>query len=190
MLPIILLGLRSLTSIMKAGMKTNRTIFDFRAATHLPAWEVVNDGVMGGFSTSQFEVLTNNCGVFSGKVSLDNKGGFASVRSAPVREQLTGFTSFVLLVRGDGRGYKFTVRTGAGFDAPLYQCSFTTDPGAWEEHRLAFGDFVPTFRGWVLSDVPLLDPAKITSLGFIIADKQAGPFRLEVSWIKATLAQP
>lgn len=190
MLPVILPGLRYLTSFMKADMKTNRTIFDFQAANHPPAWEVVNDDVMGGVSTSQFEVLTNNCGVFSGTVSLENNGGFASVRSAPVREQLKGFTAFVLGVRGDGRGYKFTVRTGAGFDAPLYQCSFMTKPGEWEEHRLAFGDFVPTFRGRVLSDVPLLDPAKITSLGFLIADKRAGPFRLVVSWIKASPAQP
>ena len=48
-------------------------------------------------------------------------------------------------------------------------------------------DFVPTFRGRVLSGEPLLDPAKVTSVGFLISDKQAGPFQLEVAWIKATL---
>jgi len=117
---------------------------------------------------------------------LENNGGFASVRSAPLRENLTGLTAFVLRVRGDGRSYKFSVRTGAGFDTPLYQLAFTTKRGEWEEHRLPFKDFVPTFRGRILTDVPPLNPAKVTSVGFLISDKQEGPFKLEVAWIKAS----
>jgi monofunctional biosynthetic peptidoglycan transglycosylase len=122
-------------------------------------------------------------------VRLENNGGFASVRSTPVRENLAGLTAFVLWVRGDGRRYKFSVRTRAGFDAPLYQCSFTTKKGEWEEHRLAFSDFVPTFRGRVLTDVPPLNPEDVTSVGFLIADEQAGPFRLEIGWIQASPAK-
>jgi len=187
---ITLLALTSMASTMKADTATNKTLFDFQAATNAPAWEVVNDDVMGGVSTSQFQVLTNGGAVFSGTVRLENNGGFASVRSAPVRENLTGLTAFVLRVRGDGRRYKFSVRTGAGFDTPLYQCSFATKQGEWEEHRLAFSDFIPTFRGRVLTDVPPLNPVKATSVGFLIADKQAGPFRLEIGWIKASSARP
>ncbi len=182
---IFALMLTSLAIAMNADPATNKTLFDFQAATNSPAWEVVNDDVMGGVSFSQFQVLTNGCAVFSGTVRLENNGGFASVRSAAGREDLTGLTAFVLRVRGDGRRYKFSVRTGAGFDTPLYQCSFTTKPGEWEEQRLAFSDFVPTFRGRVLADVPPLNPAKINSVGFLISDKQAGPFRLEIGWIKA-----
>ena len=181
-----MLVLTSLAITMKADTATNKTLFDFQAATNSLAWEVVNDDVMGGVSNSQFQVLTNGCVVFSGTVRLENNGGFASVRSAPVRENLADLTAFVLRVRGDGRRYKFSVRTGAGFDTPLYQCSFTTKQGEWEEHRLAFSDFVPTFRGRVLTDVPPLNPAKVNSVGFLIADKQAGPFRLEIGWIKAS----
>ena len=180
------LVLTSLAITMKADTATNKTLFDFEVATNSPIWEVVNDDVMGGFSTSQFQVLTNGCAVFSGTVRLENNGGFASVRSAPVRDDLAGHTAFVLRVRGDGRRYKFSVRTGAGFDTPLYQCSFTTKRGEWEEHRLAFSDFAPTFRGRVLTDVPPLNPAKVNSVGFNISDKQAGPFRLEIDWTKAS----
>lgn len=179
------LALTSLAITMNADTATNKTLFDFETATHSPAWDVVNDGVMGGVSTSQFQVLTNGGAVFSGTVRLENNGGFASVRSTPVRENLAGLTAFVLRVRGDGRRYKFSARTGVGFDSPLYQCSFTTKQGEWEEHRLAFSDFVPTFRGRVLTDVPPLDPAGVNSVGFLISDKQAGPFRLEIGWIKA-----
>ena len=100
-------------------------------------------------------------------------------------ENLAGLTAFVLRVRGDGRRYKFSVRPGTGFDTPLYQCSLTTKPGEWTEHRLPLKQFVPTFRGRVLSGEPPLDPAKVTSVGFLISDKQAGPFRLEIDWIKS-----
>ena len=134
------LALISLAITMNADTATNKTLFDFQASTHLPAWEVVNDDVMGGVSTSQFQVLTNGCAVFSGTVRLENNGGFASVRSVPVRENLSGLDAFVLRVRGDGRRYKFSARAGVGFDTPVYQCSFATKQGEWEEHRLAIRD--------------------------------------------------
>ena len=170
---------------MNADAASEKILFDFQTATHYPAWQIVNDDVMGGLSTSRFQFLTNGGAVFSGVVSLENNGGFASVRSSPVRENLSGLNAFVLRVRGDGRRYKFTVRTESGFDTPIYQCAFSTKRGEWQEHRLLFKDFVPTFRGRVLTDVPPLDPAKVTSVGFLISEKQDGPFQIELSWIKA-----
>ena len=169
---------------MNADASSEKMIFDFQAATNSTKWQVVNDDVMGGVSTSQFQLLTNGGAIFSGVVSLENNGGFASVRSTPVRENLNGTDALVLRVRGDGRRYKFTVRTEAGFNALNYQAEFTTKRGEWEEHRLTFKDFMPTFRGRVLTDVPPLIPSKITSVGLLISDKKAGPFRLEMSWIR------
>jgi len=162
-----------------------KILFDFATATNAAAWQIVNDDIMGGVSASKFEV-TNGVAVFRGKVSLENNGGFASVRSSPVQQNLTGLDAFVVRVRGDVRRYKFTVRTERSFDTPIYQCAFTTRRGEWEEHRLAFKDFVPTFRGRVLTHVPALDPARVTSVGFLISDKQEGSFKLEVAWIKAS----
>ena len=183
------LGLTGLAITMNTHAASERTLFDFQAPTNSPAWQIVNDGVMGGVSTSRFQILTNGGGVFSGVVSLENNGGFASVRSSPTRHDLTGCGGFVIRLRGDGRRYKFTVRTETGFDAPLYQCAFETKRGEWEEHRLAFKDFVPTFRGRTLTGVPPLNPANVTSVGFLISDKQAGPFRLEMVCIR-TARQP
>ena len=64
------------------------------------------------------------------------------------------------------------------------QCVFTTKKGEWEEHRLPIKSFAPTFRGRVLSGEPSLDASKVVSVGFLISDKQPGPFQLEVAWIK------
>ena len=182
--PLAALLCACLAITLKADSASNKMIFDFQASTNSTNWQVVNDDVMGGVSTSQFQLLTNGGAIFSGVVSLENNGGFASVRSNPVRENLSDTSAFALRVRGDGRRYKFTVRTEAGFNAPNYQAEFTTKRGEWEEHRLAFKDFIPTLRGRVLTDLPPLIPSKITSVGLIISDKQAGPFRLEMSWIK------
>ena len=178
--PILLLLLA-----MNTHAAADKILFDFQTVTNTAAWQVVNDDVMGGVSTSSFR-LTNGVAVFRGEVSLENNGGFASVRSLPARHDLAGCDTFVIRVRGDGRRYKFTVRTDRSFDSAIYQSVFATKKGEWEEHRLPVKGFVPTFRGRVLSGAPPLDTAKVTSVGFLISDKQDGPFQLEVAWIKVT----
>ena len=170
---------------MNTHAATEKIIYDFQKATNATAWQVVNDDVMGGVSTSRF-CLTNGVASFQGKVSLENNGGFASVRSVPASHTLSGCDAFVIRVRGDGRRYKFTARTVQSFDSAIYQCAFATKKGEWEEQRLPAKDFVPTFRGHVLSGEPPLNLAKVTSVGFLSSDKQDGSFRLDVAWIKAT----
>jgi hypothetical protein len=172
---------------MNTQAAADKTVYYFQAATNAAAWQVVNDDVMGGVSTSSF-CVTNGVAMFRGKVSLENNGGFASVRSLPTRQDLSGGNTFVVRVRGDGRRYKFTARTDPSFDSAIYQYGFTTTKGEWEEHRLPFKQFVATFRGRVLSSEPPLDAARITSVGFLISDKQDGPFELEVAWIKVAVA--
>jgi hypothetical protein len=94
---------------MNAHYVSDKTLFDFQSTTGSAAWQIVNDDVMGGGSTSRFEV-TNGVAVFRGEVSLENNGGFASVRSSPARHGLAGCDSFVIRLRGDGRRYKFSPR--------------------------------------------------------------------------------
>ena len=187
------LALKRLLPIIGALLLTMNThaadkiIFDFQTVTNPAAWQVVNDDVMGGVSTSSWG-LTNGAAVFQGEVSLANYGGFASVRSLPATLELAGGDTLIIRVRGDGRRYKFTARMDRSFDSAIYQTVFTTKKDAWEEHRLPLKEFVPSFRGRVLAGEPPLDPARVVSVGFLIADRQAGPFRLEVAWIKAAAA--
>lgn len=188
--PVAIIWLSTLILAMKLHGADTRTLFDF-SQTNQPGdtWQVVNDDVMGGVSTSRFEFTTNGTAVFTGVLSLENNGGFASVRSLPARQDLTGFNCLVIRILGDGRLYKLTIRTGTGSDSPLYQCSFPTRNGGWTEQRMEFKDFTPTYRGRVLASVPPIDPGQIRSVGFLIADKQAGPFRLEMASLKAGQVQ-
>jgi hypothetical protein len=177
----------ALLLVMNAYAAAEKTLFNFQTATNAMVWQVVNDGVMGGVSASSF-CLTNGVAVFQGEVSLANNGGFASVRSLPARHDLGAADTFVVRVRGDGRRYKFTARMDGSFDSAIYRCDFATKNGVWEEHRLPLKDFVASFRGRALTDVPPLNPGKVSSVGFLISDQQAGLFRLEVAWIKASPA--
>jgi Complex I intermediate-associated protein 30 (CIA30) len=174
---------------MKLNMNTaaanEKMLFDFRTARAAEGWQIVNDDVMGGVSTSRFEHYRAGCVVFSGVISLANSGGFASVRSLPAQHHLGETNAFMTRICGDGRRYKFTARTAPEFDSPLYQHVFTTTAGAWKEILLRCDQFEPTFRGRVLTDAPPLDQAKLVSVGFLISNQQAGSFRLEIEWIRS-----
>ena len=160
-----------------------REILDFEEADARP-WAIVNDGVMGGRSTSDVERTDHGTLRFSGHVSLENNGGFASTRTELGPIDLSAFDGVALRVRGDGRRYQFRLRMQPG-DRIAYEAEFDTEPGEWMEVRLPFDRFRPTFRGRRPVGAPALDPARLGQLGFLIADKREGPFELEVEWIRA-----
>jgi NADH dehydrogenase [ubiquinone] 1 alpha subcomplex assembly factor 1 len=139
--------------------------------------------VMGGVSRSAFGQAEPGVARFAGNVSLENFGGFASVRTPPRDWGTAGAAAFVLRVRGDGKSYKFTLRTGDGFDGIQYQARFVAPVGEWTDVRLPVRDFVATFRGRKVPFAPSLDAAKVRALGLMISDKQAGPFELLVDRI-------
>ncbi|MFO7609757.1 MAG: CIA30 family protein [Candidatus Krumholzibacteriia bacterium] len=149
------------------------------------AWLPVHDGVMGGLSTGALTVTAAGTGLFAGEVSLANNGGFASVRTVLGDHELGAAGGLVLRVRGDGRPYRVRLRTDQGFDGVAYQAGFSTTAGRWLEVFCPFTDFVPVFRGRPVPAAPPLDPAAVRQLGLMIADKQAGPFALEIAWIRA-----
>ena len=55
-------------------------IFDFKKNTSIRDWRVVDDGVMGGISAGQLRLDEQGNGIFYGYVSLENYGGFSSLR--------------------------------------------------------------------------------------------------------------
>ncbi len=161
----------------------NRLVIDFLDPAQVLGWNPVNDRVMGGVSTSQATATAEGM-AFIGVVSLDNNGGFASIRALPREYGLAGAIAFVLRVRGDGKAYKFGIRTDDAFDGVQYQARFATQSGEWQDIRLPVKDFQPTFRGRTVQ-APALDPSRVKIFGLLIADRQCGPFRLVVESIQA-----
>ncbi|MBD3336195.1 MAG: CIA30 family protein [Candidatus Eisenbacteria bacterium] len=160
-----------------------KLLVDFQDAREQEQWYAVNDGVMGGVSSGGFAV-GESTGVFAGEVSLENNGGFASVRRRPRDYGLSGMQAIRLRALGDGKTYRFRIKTDETFDGVFYQTHFKTEKDAWEEHVLPFAEFYASFRGRRV-EAPPLDPVQIRQIGFLIAEKQTGPFRLEIDWIKA-----
>lgn len=146
------------------------------------AWHNISDPVMGGISSGEM-TAEDGLGVFKGVVSLEHGGGFASVRTAKGHYDLSGFDGLTVSVRGDGKRYGLRLRTSEASDGVNYQADFTTAPGAWLDIKLSFSGFQPLIRGRLVAGHPPLDPATITTFGLIIADRQEGPFRLELTSI-------
>ncbi len=159
---------------------SERILFNFGA--NEPEWGVINDGVMGGVSSSSVRVV-NGALVFSGRVRLENNGGFASNRSSTGKFDLENFDGVVLRVRGDGKKYALNIST-ADAGRVLYRAGFTTRDAEWQDIKIPFSSLVPTRFGNTLSGPPF-QRGLIESFGFIIANKRAEDFKLEVDWIKA-----
>jgi hypothetical protein len=148
------------------------------------AFTVVNDGVMGGVSTSRVAV-EGGALVFAGTVRLERGGGFASVRARVEIPDLAGFDGVELVVRGDGRRYKLDLRDDGRLDGIAHRVAFETRAEETQTLRFPFEAFQPSFRGRGVADAPPLDPTRIEQLGLLISDRQAGDFRLEVLAIRA-----
>ena len=159
------------------------------APPRLDEWVVVNDDVMGGRSHGGAGVEDGHL-VFSGTLNTRG-GGFASVRSRSLGRSLAPFTGLALRVKGDGRSYACDLRESArvqGFGV-TWKAMFETRAGEWLQLALPFSTFEPTWRGGSLRNrgVPLDTAfhASAQSVGFTIADKRDGAFRLDVAAIGA-----
>jgi len=146
-------------------------------------WKIVNDSVMGGRSDATLKLKNNLYGVFNGYLSLQNNGGFSSIR-AYYPPDLINVKSITIRIKGDGRQYSFGVR-GNTSNWASYTHTFNTVKNKWIEKELMIKDFYPLYRGYYLNDMPLLSEMVIKEIGFMLSDKQTGPFELEIDWIRA-----
>ena len=166
----------------ESGERTE-ILFDFSGEEAGKNWVTVNDNVMGGRSKGGFALVGKRL-VFAGATNT-NGGGFSSIRSRGAKLDLANSDGVIIRFRGDGRTYKFGARMSRSSAA--YRADFETnaDNGEWQVVRIPFSDLAPSWRGRKLSKSRYpLKKERIESIGLMIYDKQDGPFRLEVDWIK------
>lgn len=164
-----------------------KILFDFRENGTNQPWRSNNDGVMGGLSTGG-ATMTDVGMTFSGVLSLENNGGFSMVQQ---RENwdLSGYQGIRLKVRGDGRTYQLRLNSDARFRDrwPVsFSGEFETKAGEWVEVEVSFDQLRQSWRGRTLSGYEF-NPAKIEMIGILLADKNPGPFKMEVEWIAASM---
>ena len=166
------------------NQRPGRPLFVFDGAE--PSWHTVDDNVMGGISSSSVRIDPGSQKLtFSGNVSLENNGGFASTRSDWAGYDLGGYDGLLMRVRGDGNVYRLRTRTEKTGGEIAYTALFETEVDSWQEVYIPFAEMIPTYRGFVVRAAGPLDPSVIRSLGLMLSDKQQGQFFLEVDWINA-----
>ncbi len=163
-------------------------LFDFAEATAAKEWQTVNDGVMGGVSEGKFRITEAKTLEFSGTLSLENNGGFASVRSKAKKLSLVKGDTLVAKVRGDGREYTLNLYVKRLRIAFAYQAAVPTKKDEWVEFRMPLDQFEATSFGTKVKDAGPVNPDEVNALGFLLGDKKAGPFQLEIESIKVERA--
>ena len=168
--------------------ETQRTLFDFSGADSAKEWQTVNDGVMGGVSDGRFKITDAKTMEFFGTLSLANNGGFASVRTKPKNLGIEQGDTLVAKVRGDGREYMLNLYPSRQRVAYSYRAAMQTKKDQWIEVKIPLDTFEATSFGRIVTNAGAVKPAEINSIGFMLGDKKAGPFKLEIEWIKVERA--
>jgi NADH dehydrogenase [ubiquinone] 1 alpha subcomplex assembly factor 1 len=152
---------------------------DFSSGEEFSYWYRVNDSVMGGLSQSNLRVV-DNIAYFEGELSLRNNGGFASVRRVGPVSLNSGKKPISIEINGDGRSYQLRLRTNEGFDGMAYVATFSSCSDRWQGFIFNEEDFVAQFRGRIVNNAPALSFSDVRQIGFMLADKQAGSFKLAI----------
>ncbi|MGF1536480.1 MAG: CIA30 family protein [Elainellaceae cyanobacterium] len=192
---ILDLGLEAISDLL-AQQSQQRVLFDFRQLTDIDAlWGPVDDVVMGGVSQSGIERGVAGA-IFSGTVSTENSGGFASVRTRNLDPlDLSAYEGIQLRVRGDGNRYKFLLRDSDRWDGVAYSASFDTVPNSWMTVKIPFDELVPVFRARTLEDSDGINRHSVRAFQLMLSKFEyngelnptfePGPFELAVDSIVA-----
>lgn len=157
-----------------------KVLFAFYKQADLSKWIVIDDVVMGGESSGCFRLSTEGFGIFEGKISLDNNGGFSSVRYQFSKTTVKDYTSISVKLRGDGKNYQLRLKSNKT-DYYSYVGAFTTT-GEWQDIEIRLKDMYPSFRGRKL-DQPNFAKEYIEEVTFLIGNKKNEKFKLEIATI-------
>lgn len=157
---------------------------DFKGADSAKAWSSVNDDVMGGVSKGGFQLTDRGTLLFKGILSLENNGGFASIRSTSKPVDISGMKALAIRAKGDGRTYWIELRVSQQMRASSYRADFSTSEGEWQDFVIPLENFKLQAFGQLLPSKPI-NLEDVESVGFTIADKKAGKFELEIESVKA-----
>ena len=171
-----------------AAQDTLLPLFAFVSPEAAQKWQAVNDNVMGGVSDGRFKITPDKTMEFSGRLSLENNGGFASVRTKPAELGITPGDTLVVRVKGDGREYVLNIYTKSRRMAFSYRAPLPTTKDEWTEVSVPLDKFIPTAFGRRVQGMGPVEPDQINGLGFMLSDKQPGAFKLEVGWVKVLRA--
>ena len=162
-------------------MANSIILVDFSEPNSLSNWRIVDDVVMGGRSDGKFYTTQDGTAVFEGKVSLENNGGFSSIRHRFPKLDLQNRNKVKIRLKGDGKVYQFRIKSQTSVYYS-YVNNFKTT-GEWQDVEIILADMYPVFRGRKLN-LPNFENSSIEEVAILIGNKKAENFRLEIASIE------
>jgi len=159
-------------------------MIDFGENKNGEQWTVVVDGVMGGLSSSTAK-LSENSLHFKGNISLENKGGFASLRGPKNKNDYSVFSNIEVRYRSKGQAFGIRFLKYEQFFMPYLKKSFDETSWDWKTVSVPLNEF----KQYILNserskNITVKDFEDISRIGLIVSNKTEGNFEIEIDYIK------
>ena len=161
--------------LITMNIKSQENLIDFSSKKNKIDWMIINDNVMGGRSKSNFK-LYDDYATFQGSISLENNGGFASIRFQKIAD-LNSLKKILLHIEGDGKSYQLRVKENTDDYYSFVQ--FFETSGKKEVIEIDLSKFYASYRGFKLDKIKF-KKNKISEIGFLIANKIEENFKLKI----------
>ena len=158
--------------------------FDFGQSKDGQSWLVMNDGVMGGLSSGQSSLLENSIKL-KGEISLENRGGFSSLRSPWGKMDQSNFSKVNIRYRSSGQVVAIAFETNRRWWRPYYLLDLETTDGEWKSVSFDIQD---------AKEISIVSPTgdhlgqdqlgAILRIGFMTHEKKASPFEFEADYLR------
>ncbi len=163
---------------------TDNLIINFGLEKDGSDWRIINDDVMGGKSQSEAK-LTAKTLYFKGNTSLENNGGFVSIRSPFQNFDLSAFETVTILHKGTNRSFSLVLETEKAYYLPYYKHDFKPSSEEWETTTIKLNQFKKYRFGQTDGTKMNSENLKnVIRIGCTLFDKQAGDFELEIESIE------
>jgi hypothetical protein len=177
---LLVLGISALQSFCQSS------IIDFgNSAEKNQEWKLLSDNIMGGVTKSKIE-YTNNSVLLSGNISLDNYGGFSSIKTKYKSVDLSKYNGIKIKFKSTNQKFAFTLEDNQDWTQPNYKREFSSKKDdTWEEVIIYFKDFQEIVIGETTGNMMKSKSLKnIVRMGIMTYEKKEGPFSLEVDYIE------
>jgi hypothetical protein len=168
-------------TLILLSMFGTMTLYDFTTESPSQDWYILDDVVMGGRSNGTFKISNDGYGVFFGNVSLENNGGFSSVRHQFKTKDVSDYSKIKLRIKGDGKAYQFRLKSDSrDYASYIYEFETTKD---WMIIEIPFSKMYPSFRGRRLAQ-PNFEGDYVSEIAFLIGNKKPQEFKLLIDSIE------
>ena len=156
-------------------------IFDFNKNSNINGWQVIDDIVMGGKSSGNFRLQSDGYGLYDGEISIENSGGFSSIRYQFDKVKVKSSNKIVFRVKGSNTNFQLRVKDSTKTKYS-YIAEFSTS-GNWEVIELELKNMYPSYRGEKLN-LPNFSHNQIEEITFLIGNNKSEKFQLLIDKIE------